>query len=132
MRKVLIYCAMMSISALPLVGCDGDDDVAVELTPVEECQERAAETGLFCPEVSDCSCEHCTEYLEECDASPECMAIVQCVADTGCGGGVACYIGPCGQVIDDNGGPYGEGASIATVLEECTSNANCPGLDTCD
>jgi hypothetical protein len=164
MRKLFMYGAMLSIVSWMAIGCGDDDgangdagsggaggtdagsggsdagsggsepDAGSEPDPVEACRQRAADQGLFCEEVSNCSCEHCTDLLEECAEDEGCMAILACASETGCSG-VSCYVGPqpnCMAVIDAYGGPQEVSTAIASGLEMCVTNSGCPSTSSCD
>jgi hypothetical protein len=83
----------------------------------------------FCDELptscQQCGCESCPEQWASCVADSGCRAIVDCADANGCGG-PECYLGPCRQVIDQNGGPFGQPAALAQTLGSCRNSAGCP------
>lgn len=78
--------------------------------------------------VSDCdfcTCDGCLLEWEECVADGGCKQILDCADANGCNG-VDCYLGPCNQVIDQNGGPFGNSANLAQNVGGCRDDAGCP------
>ncbi len=71
-----------------------------------------------------CTCSNCLDPLEQCDADGGCMDILACADKAGCSG-VQCYLGPCNQVIDQNGGPFGNSASLAQAVGQCRNANKC-------
>jgi hypothetical protein len=138
----LACCAgtLLATMALGLAGCSSDEEKpagtagtggtggAVDCnTPagVAQCKARGAAQGT-CAAITDCGCDNCCVELSDCDIDPGCMNILNCALSTGCRG-IACYqAATCMQVIDDNGGPTGVPAGVATILSECTTAAACP------
>ena len=72
----------------------------------------------------DCACMNCLSQLQACQADAGCVAIRMCAQQNGCTG-IGC-LGPCGSVIDANGGPFGPSAGLASTLSDCYTGA-CPG-----
>jgi hypothetical protein len=93
---------------------------------ISDCKTKAAAQPNQCPVVYDCACDNCACKLGDCEADPDCLAILTCAQQTGCVG-VTCYLppGPCKTVIDMHGGPSGPGGSLATSLSGCITGAMC-------
>jgi hypothetical protein len=135
-RMACVAGALASMLGFGATGCGSDDE---ETKPASnntgpivcgtaagdaECKRRGAETT--CEAVSNCSCESCCQELADCDADPGCRNILNCATETGCRG-IPCYQpATCQAVIDENGGPTGVPASIATILSDCVVAAACP------
>jgi hypothetical protein len=66
---------------------------------------------------------NCLAEVQACEMDPGCVEIRMCAQQNMCTG-IEC-LGPCGTVIDDNGGPFGESASLASTLSDCYEGA-CP------
>ncbi|MEM6990929.1 MAG: hypothetical protein AAF721_10540 [Myxococcota bacterium] len=100
--------------------CDSTDPAAIT-----ECEATAMGMGT-CPEVYECVCGSCVCELAACQEDAGCVAIRDCAQETGCLG-LDCYMmETCMEVIDANGGPVGDSASIAISLSTCTEGAACP------
>jgi hypothetical protein len=76
-------------------------------------------------ECAVCTCDACLTDWELCMADPGCDAILACADAAGCTG-VDCYLGPCNQVIDQNGGPFGDPANLAQNVGQCREDSGCP------
>ncbi len=87
-------------------------------TPEAMCLERAVDT------CQECGCRSCLAPLEACEAEPGCIEIRDCAEEAGCSG-VRCA-GPCGDVIREHGGVFGDAIEVLTELGDCM-NAQCPG-----
>jgi len=83
-----------------------------------ECLDQAVN------ECENCACNNCLMQLESCEQDPGCIAIRMCAQQNMCTG-LGC-LGPCGDVIDANGGPLGPSAGLASTLSDCYE-ASCPG-----
>lgn len=86
--------------------------------PAQECLDMAAN------DCEVCACENCLPQLQACQMDPGCVEIRMCAQENMCTG-IEC-LGPCGDVIDANGGAFGESASLASDLSDCYEGA-CPG-----
>jgi hypothetical protein len=124
MRVSLMIGFVAGLLALSLgaLGCGGDGGDSLQAR-IDSCLEDA-------PEVNDCTtcgCTDCLEELEACDEVPGCRDIVECAVEEGCVG-ANCYLANerCRDVIDGHGGPFGQAASHATVVSDCTEDAGCP------
>jgi hypothetical protein len=71
-----------------------------------------------------CTCTSCFGQLEACFNDGGCLDILDCADQNGCKG-AQCYLGPCNQVIDQNGGPFGDSATIAQQVGQCRTQSNC-------
>lgn len=67
-----------------------------------------------------CACNECLTELQACSANPGCKAIRDCAQEAGCSG-VDC-IGPCGAVINMNGGVFGQPAQLAQAIGNCVDS----------
>lgn len=103
---------------------DADTDAdtgGTEEPGVESCVAQS--DGSDC---SVCACTNCFFELQACQADAGCVAIRECAQETGCIG-IACYTdGHCTKVIDANGGPLGDSASLARDVSDCVEDAACP------
>lgn len=88
--------------------------------PVMECLDNV-NPGDPCGE---CACTECLEELQACEADPGCTAIRECAQESGCGG-IDC-LGPCGDVIQMNGGPFGPAGMLAQAIGTCV-DMQCQG-----
>ena len=88
--------------------------------PSEEamCLESARDT------CEECGCRSCLAEFSACEAEPGCPEIRDCAQKAGCAG-VRC-IGPCGELIREYGGAFGDAVEKLTDLGDCM-NAQCPG-----
>ncbi len=73
-----------------------------------------------------CVVQSCEAEGIACCNEPGCMAIAMCVFDSGCSG-MEC-LGPCGQVIQDNGGIAGAPVAAAQAVGDC-AEVPCAGCD---
>ena len=88
------------------------------------CMDCCGDCGGADPDECDfCTCDSCFDEWDTCNADPGCSAILDCADSTGCSG-IDCYLGPCQQVIDDNGGPFGDSANLAQNVGQCRQDAN--------
>lgn len=85
----------------------------------DPCYDQATSDCQFC------TCDACYDEWTSCDANAGCLDILACADKSGCSG-IQCYLGPCQQVIDQNGGPFGNAANAAQAVGQCRSGANCP------
>ena len=85
--------------------------------PAAECLQQAAN------ECETCACNTCLAQLQACEQDPGCVAIRMCAQQNMCTG-IGC-LGPCGDVIDENGGALGPSAGLARDLSECVEGG-CP------
>jgi hypothetical protein len=67
-----------------------------------------------------CACTECLDELQACEANPGCKAIRDCGQMAGCTG-VDC-LGPCGGVINMNGGVFGQPAQLAQAIGNCVAS----------
>lgn len=81
-------------------------------------------TGIV-NECEGCGCEQCPDEYDDCTDTDGCQDIMSCVDQSGCSG-VDCYLGPCQQVINQNGGPFGDAANAAQGLGQCRDAEGCP------
>ncbi|MBW2452909.1 MAG: hypothetical protein JRI68_00265 [Deltaproteobacteria bacterium] len=74
-----------------------------------------------------CVVYNCEAEGTACCNEPGCMAIAMCVFDAGCSG-MEC-LGPCGQVIQENGGITGAPVQAAQAVGDCVEVpcATCDG-----
>ncbi|MEZ4373076.1 MAG: hypothetical protein AB7S68_16010 [Polyangiaceae bacterium] len=75
-----------------------------------------------------CTCDGCRAEWDACQDDMGCIAIVDCAKAAGCSG--AQCLGPCGQVIQQNGGVQGQPAQLALGLGTCqstTCGSDCNG-----
>lgn len=72
-----------------------------------------------------CTCETCPDEWDACEADGGCFAILSCAQQAGCSG-IQCYLGPCMQVIDQNGGVFGNSAGLAQAVANCADQGSCP------
>jgi hypothetical protein len=86
---------------------------------ISSCQSQANS------ECELCTCDACLTDWEQCQLDSGCAAILDCANATACTG-VSCYLGPCNQVIDQNGGPFGDSANLAQNVGNCRDDAGCP------
>ncbi|WAS96455.1 hypothetical protein [Nannocystis punicea] len=70
----------------------------------------------------ECACMECHDEMQACQEDPGCRAIRDCGKETGCSG-IAC-LGPCGDVIQRNGGPFGPSGMLAQNIGTCV-DAGC-------
>ena len=56
-------------------------------------------------ECEDCACMNCLAEVQACEMDPGCVEIRMCAQENMCTG-IECR-GPCGPVIEENGGPFG-------------------------
>jgi hypothetical protein len=73
-----------------------------------------------------CTCLDCYGYWTACKDDGGCYDIVSCAKTNGCTG-LQCYLGPCQQVINDNGGPFGNSATLAQQTGQCAGQYDCCG-----
>ncbi len=85
-------------------------------TPVD-CLDMV-EPGDLCGE---CVCMQCEAQYAECQADVGCVAISECVQESGCQG-FDCA-GPCGEVINMHGGFMGESVGKAIAFGECIGDS---------
>jgi hypothetical protein len=90
----------------------GSNDPAVQM-----CLDQATN------ECEDCACMSCLPQLQACEQDPGCVAIRMCAQQSGCTG-IEC-LGPCGDVINANGGALGPSAGLASALSDCVEGS-CP------
>ena len=102
-------------------GVDGTSTGSID--PIENCLQMV-EPGDECGE---CACMSCFDELQACQADEGCVAIRECAQEAGCDG-LNC-LGPCGDVFNLYGGPFGESGMLAQALGSCVGN-ECPGLCT--
>jgi hypothetical protein len=88
------------------------------LSPEAMCLERAVDT------CQECGCRSCLTELEACENEPGCIEIRDCAQEAGCAG-IRCA-GPCGDVIREHGGVFGDAIEVVSALGDCM-NADCPG-----
>ncbi|WAS93907.1 hypothetical protein [Nannocystis punicea] len=72
----------------------------------------------------ECACTECLEELQACEADAGCTAIRECAQEAGCGG-IDC-LGPCGDIIQMNGGPFGPSGMLAQQIGTCVDQ-QCQG-----
>ncbi|MCA9626116.1 MAG: hypothetical protein KC766_00560 [Myxococcales bacterium] len=75
-----------------------------------------------------CTCDGCRDEWDTCQGDGGCVAIYECAQDAGCSG--AQCLGPCGSVIQQNGGVTGQPAQLALGLGTCqstTCGSDCNG-----
>ena len=72
----------------------------------------------------ECACTECLEELQICAEDAGCQAIRDCAQESGCGG-IDC-LGPCGTVIQMNGGPFGPAGMKAQAIGTCV-DTQCQG-----
>lgn len=102
----------------------GDESTSTgPIDPIEQCL-MMVELGDECGE---CSCMSCYDELQVCLDDEGCVAIRECAQEAGCDG-LNC-IGPCGDVINLYGGPFGISGMLAQALGHCVG-IECPGLCT--
>ena len=94
-------------------GSEGGGDPALM-----NCLDMAAS------DCEECACNNCLTQLMACQQDPGCVAIRMCAQQNMCTG-IEC-LGPCGDVIDANGGAFGPSAGLASDLSDCYTGA-CPG-----
>jgi hypothetical protein len=82
---------------------------------LEMCLDMAADG------CEECACENCLDEVTACQMDPGCVEIRMCAQENDCTG-IAC-LGPCGDVINANGGPLGESAGLASALSDCYEGA---------
>ena len=88
-----------------------------QYTGLGECAPgQAWELDLADPCVC-CSVQNCASQGDDCCNETGCMAIVDCVRTSGCSG-FDC-LGPCGQVISQNGGISGAPLAAAQAFGDC-------------
>ena len=114
---------------------DSDDDGPIDTGEVDTGpgEEGPAEAGDDGPlqmcldmaetECEDCACTNCLAEVQACQMDPGCVEIRMCAQENMCTG-IEC-LGPCGAVIDANGGAFGESAGLASALSDCYEGA-CP------
>lgn len=85
--------------------------------PAAECLAQATN------ECETCACNTCLAELQACEQDAGCVAIRMCAQANMCTG-IGC-LGPCGDVIDQNGGAFGPSAGLAKALSECVEGG-CP------
>ncbi len=90
---------------------------------IDECKAAADASGT-CQAVGHCACQNCGCALEDCEDDSGCVAIRDCAQANGCSG-IGC-LGPCGDVINANGGVLGPSVGVASALSDCIEAANCP------
>ena len=93
---------------------DGDGGVDPSLMQCLDATTNACE---------ECACNNCLTQVMDCQLDIGCVAIRICAQAHGCTG-IDC-LGPCGDVINDHGGPFGESVGLATALSDCYTGA-CP------
>ena len=76
-------------------------------------------------ECQACTCDSCPGVWADCQAATGCSAITECGDKNGCVG-LDCYNGPCQQVIDQNGGPFGLATNVAEQVGACRQAEGCP------
>lgn len=90
--------------------------------------DEVAQCKMMLPDPNDacgnCACENCLEELQACQADEGCTAIRECAQANMCSG-FDC-LGPCGDVINDHGGPLGASGMLGLTLNNCIQDANCP------
>lgn len=98
----------------PTDGPSDDDGGALDM-----CLDMAADA------CEECACNNCLPEVMACQADPGCVEIRMCAQEAGCTG-IGC-LGPCGDVINANGGPLGPSAGLASALSDCYEGAcaNC-------
>ncbi|MBK7580050.1 MAG: hypothetical protein IPI67_07560 [Myxococcales bacterium] len=83
--------------------------------------------GGFCEDPGSpceiCTCDNCPDELKACADNGGCMPILACAQNAGCSG--AQCLGPCGPVINQNGGPLGKSANLAQQVGQCRAQAKC-------
>lgn len=103
-------------------GSDGDDagePMDPQMPgPLQECLDTAADS------CQECGCNSCLEQFNACELDIGCVAIRICAENAMCSD-VDC-IGPCGDVINNNGGPFGEPLAKLMALGDCMDVA-CDG-----
>jgi hypothetical protein len=110
----------------------GEDTMADDGTGAATSGGPSDDTGALdtCLEMAvdaceQCACNNCLAELTACQEDPGCVEIRTCAQQAGCTG-VGC-LGPCGDVINANGGPLGQSAGLASALSDCYEGAcaNC-------
>lgn len=86
--------------------------------PVQECLDTASDS------CQECGCNSCLAEFGACEADIGCVVIRICTENAMCSG-VDC-LGPCGDVINDNGGAFGEPLATLITLGDCM-DAACDG-----
>lgn len=81
--------------------------------PLDQCLEQV-NPGDPC---GVCACNECLEELQACNEDAGCTAIRECAQEAGCGG-IDC-LGPCGDIIQMNGGPFGPSGMKAQAIGTC-------------
>jgi hypothetical protein len=81
--------------------------------------------GGLTTECGICTCETCPDEWDACEADGGCFEILSCAQQAGCSG-IQCYLGPCMQVIDQNGGVFGDSAGLAQAVANCGDQGSCP------
>lgn len=69
-----------------------------------------------------CTCDNCFEEWQDCSNDAGCIAVANCATAAGCSG--AECMGPCRNVIDQNGGPRGKSVRLALAVGTCQA-ASC-------
>ncbi|PCC68212.1 hypothetical protein SAMN02745121_08920 [Nannocystis exedens] len=64
-----------------------------------------------------CACLECYDEYTACRDDAGCQTIRDCIQEFGCRG-IDC-LGPCGDVIQRNGGPFGPAGTKAQALSTC-------------
>jgi hypothetical protein len=92
------------------------------------CKGVFSDQGSTC---GDCLAKSCATQEAACCGNTNCEPITKCARGKLCVG-MECYTsagmnGPCHSLIDDFGGPTGDGEKASDALMQCTV-ANCMGL----
>lgn len=96
------------------------------MSTVDECLSLALDA------CENCLCTECFEQFSQCRAEDGCAAIYQCISDANCIG-LDCYTtGVCREVVEANGGIYGQAALDALAVFGCAEQAACLCPDTSD
>jgi hypothetical protein len=113
----------------PTTNGETDDDTATGTGTDDGVDDTGTdETGTadICEDVQDpcgvCVCTECDDELAACDEDPGCVAIRECVIESGCSGTAEC-LEACGAVIQANGGLFGASVGLAQDLGDCVEES---------
>jgi hypothetical protein len=101
----------------PPPGDSGGMDPSGGDNPADGCHAQATNA------CETCACDNCLSQLMACELDIGCVAIRICAQANNCTG-IDC-LGPCGTVIDNHGGPFGDAAGLATAVSDCVEGAGC-------
>lgn len=84
--------------------------------------------GSRFPEVHDCTCEHCFDVQQQCDALDGCIEIAECGIEINCFDANSCYLLATNQKcvpIIDKWGNTGTSAALSLALSGCSQQNKC-------